>query len=224
MDKFPALAGIARRYHLATGDEYLAGLWKSTLITDLLWKRESHPGFHRTDTHYGTSASCRAPSWSWAAEDGKVSFLDEGSFYRFTWPEEFPTEVLGCNVKLVTPDEFGAVSGGELFIQGPTRSVSRVAVGDNGTQIMRARFDNDQEFNLGDVWLDEADGSKITTKKDMGLVCCLLLIVGYNHYGLLLLPARERHGCYTCIGIFHSTEAEQIQWFNRAPKKTITIL
>ncbi len=36
-DKLPALSGVASRRHLETGYDYLAGLWKQTLVTDLLW-------------------------------------------------------------------------------------------------------------------------------------------------------------------------------------------
>jgi hypothetical protein len=36
-DIFPALSGIAKVYAAQTGDEYIAGLWKSTLVSNLLW-------------------------------------------------------------------------------------------------------------------------------------------------------------------------------------------
>lgn len=39
-DKFPALAGLGSDIaRLRPGDEYLAGLWRSTFITDLLWRK-----------------------------------------------------------------------------------------------------------------------------------------------------------------------------------------
>lgn len=39
-DKLPALSGVARLLANATGDEYVAGLWKSTMPFDLLWRRD----------------------------------------------------------------------------------------------------------------------------------------------------------------------------------------
>lgn len=34
-DYLPAVSAIARKIHLATGDQYLAGIWKSSLVSDL---------------------------------------------------------------------------------------------------------------------------------------------------------------------------------------------
>jgi hypothetical protein len=65
MDKLAALAGLARRTQYITGDTYISGLWKSTIAQDLLWKRED-------DKYLRSPCQYRAPTWSWAALDGKV--------------------------------------------------------------------------------------------------------------------------------------------------------
>ena len=64
-DKLPAVAGLAETLVRDTGDMYLAGLFRSDLPRGLLWG--SYP-IERTlvRTVY------RAPSWSWAANDGSV--------------------------------------------------------------------------------------------------------------------------------------------------------
>ncbi|KAJ9659373.1 hypothetical protein H2201_007398 [Coniosporium apollinis] len=69
--KLPAISGIARRAqhllrHLDLDDTYLAGLWKATLPYDLAW-RNPHSFAKRPATYI-------APSWSWAAIEGSVSF------------------------------------------------------------------------------------------------------------------------------------------------------
>jgi hypothetical protein len=62
-DKLVALSGIARSFQQLLGDQYLAGLWRRTLVYDLLWSVPKP----RKRTAY------RAPSWSWASmEDGKL--------------------------------------------------------------------------------------------------------------------------------------------------------
>lgn len=81
-DKLPALSGLAQIYHKATGDEYLAGLWKASLPHNLCW-------YHCSGRYYGvdsekTVGTCRrpdspkdssspwasrAPTWSWASLD-----------------------------------------------------------------------------------------------------------------------------------------------------------
>ncbi|OAL30106.1 hypothetical protein AYO20_08909 [Fonsecaea nubica] len=69
-DKLVAIAGIAKRIASTTGDEYLAGLWRSRITESLLWRADG-------------SVSCRlqqyrAPSWSWASIEGNISHvLDE---------------------------------------------------------------------------------------------------------------------------------------------------
>jgi hypothetical protein len=69
-DKLNALEGIVQEFRRQTGDEYLAGLWKSRLVGDLSW--------YQNPTHKGeefiklnTERDC--PSWSWIKTDGPVS-------------------------------------------------------------------------------------------------------------------------------------------------------
>ncbi|KAK3315622.1 heterokaryon incompatibility protein-domain-containing protein, partial [Apodospora peruviana] len=67
-DKLVALAGVAERIIAArsSGDEYLAGLWRSTFLSDLLW----YPNNRRARPQL--SLEFRAPTWSWASAEGKV--------------------------------------------------------------------------------------------------------------------------------------------------------
>jgi hypothetical protein len=67
-DKLPALSGIAQLYQEKHKDKYLAGLWLSHLLEHLCWCvpngaiESSRPSIYR------------APTWSWASIDGKVTF------------------------------------------------------------------------------------------------------------------------------------------------------
>ncbi|KAI0853597.1 heterokaryon incompatibility protein-domain-containing protein [Daldinia vernicosa] len=65
-DKLAAIAGIAQLFQDFTGDEYIAGLWKSRLVEMLNWRvlmpRELK------------SLDYRAPSWSWASTEGDLNF------------------------------------------------------------------------------------------------------------------------------------------------------
>jgi hypothetical protein len=64
-DKLVALQGIAQQYALATGDQLVAGLWRSRLIQELTWRRERLGRPARSATIW------RAPTWSWAScKDG----------------------------------------------------------------------------------------------------------------------------------------------------------
>ncbi|KAH6975080.1 heterokaryon incompatibility protein-domain-containing protein, partial [Ilyonectria sp. MPI-CAGE-AT-0026] len=60
-DKLHAIAGVAKWFEKVTGDEYVAGLWKSRFELMLDWRiNEPKP---RVTQDY------RAPSWSWASVD-----------------------------------------------------------------------------------------------------------------------------------------------------------
>ncbi|SCO90811.1 related to tol protein [Fusarium oxysporum] len=63
-DRLMAMAGIAEMFKKNTGDEYLAGLWRSRIVEGLNWvvldptSRPQNP--------------CRVPPWSWAVVDSSV--------------------------------------------------------------------------------------------------------------------------------------------------------
>jgi hypothetical protein len=60
-DVFPALAGLAQRWNLHGTDQYLAGLWRSSFVHDLLWKTEDW----RVEAE--RPFPWRAPTWSCAS-------------------------------------------------------------------------------------------------------------------------------------------------------------
>ncbi|KAI6083359.1 heterokaryon incompatibility protein-domain-containing protein [Hypoxylon rubiginosum] len=72
-DKLRALSGLAQIYAAETGDTYLAGLWKRSLIHDLCWFNKRNDGVswgRRGPVAVGNrAAKRRAPSWSWTSID-----------------------------------------------------------------------------------------------------------------------------------------------------------
>jgi len=67
-DKLVALSGVAKLLQEVSGDEYLAGLWRKHLPSQLLWKRTSDQ-----TSPLLPAQEYRAPSWSWASVDGRLS-------------------------------------------------------------------------------------------------------------------------------------------------------
>ncbi|EUC45293.1 hypothetical protein COCMIDRAFT_50353, partial [Bipolaris oryzae ATCC 44560] len=61
-DKLVALRGIAKQIEDATGDELLAGLWRSRIIEELCWFKN----LHSNETPSVEPTEWRAPTWSWA--------------------------------------------------------------------------------------------------------------------------------------------------------------
>ncbi|KAK0707787.1 heterokaryon incompatibility protein-domain-containing protein, partial [Lasiosphaeris hirsuta] len=63
-DKLPAFVGIANLFGEVTGDVYLAGMWRSSLLEQLNWWVDQ--------PRCRISTTYRAPSWSWASLDGPI--------------------------------------------------------------------------------------------------------------------------------------------------------
>ncbi|KAK2669096.1 Heterokaryon incompatibility, partial [Fusarium oxysporum f. sp. vasinfectum] len=62
-DKLPALSGLAEAIRRKTGQTYLAGLWRDTLLLDMCWFSTSKEQQEK---------QWRAPSWSWASVNGSI--------------------------------------------------------------------------------------------------------------------------------------------------------
>jgi hypothetical protein len=74
-DKLIAVAGIAQLIQSLRGDEYIAGMWKSTLRENLAWwSLETN---ERSSS--GGEVARLAPSWSWLSLDGEVDFYPQPS-------------------------------------------------------------------------------------------------------------------------------------------------
>ncbi|KAI0325302.1 HET-domain-containing protein [Cubamyces sp. BRFM 1775] len=107
-DKLIAFAGVAELYARALRSDYLAGLWRNTLLLDLLWQRRS--GASSSTSRCG---GYRAPSWSWACVDGPVAFFT----HQVRSNTEALAEVVECRVTLQEENlPFGPVGGGSLFL------------------------------------------------------------------------------------------------------------
>jgi hypothetical protein len=63
-DRLVAISGVAKWLHYHTGDEYVAGLWRRNLESQLLWEI--------VDTGTARQRLEEFPSWSWAAWEGEI--------------------------------------------------------------------------------------------------------------------------------------------------------
>ena len=115
-DKLSAFSGIARMVHKvlkSPKEDYIAGLWRPDLLTELLWER--YPEEYTKVTHRTHSSQYIAPSWSWASIDS--------SFWGFNMGH-YKSDHLGVYVKILEAktfphsDDYGPVDGGFLTIRG----------------------------------------------------------------------------------------------------------
>jgi hypothetical protein len=108
-DIFPALQGIASMVHQHRRCAYHAGLWKDSLVQDMLW-------FCREPRM--RQQSFRAPTWSWASVIGQVEYCYD------------PTEILATVLSVRTlpkgKSALGELREGSLKIRGPGFRISRM--------------------------------------------------------------------------------------------------
>jgi hypothetical protein len=102
-DRLIALAGLARYFQPFIGCRYLAGLWETDFVFQLLWKNAA------TSTR---STTYQAPSWSWASRSGKV---------EFPWGAEHgevAVNLLDIGVTTIGRSTFGQVTSGFVKMVG----------------------------------------------------------------------------------------------------------
>ncbi|KAK8859801.1 heterokaryon incompatibility protein-domain-containing protein [Apiospora arundinis] len=181
-DKLVAISGIAKMVRSILNDEYVAGMWRLHLDREILWVRS--PAF-RPDGPGILDSPYRAPTWSWAAVDGKVSL---GHIY--IQDASILLRVEHVELQHVSGDPMGRICGGYLKLSGVLKKLVLlphfpVAKGFeswemviNGTHF-RAFDDSSMEEPPFRVYLDR---SRSTNGSDLGS----------EH--LFCMPARVRDG------------------------------
>jgi hypothetical protein len=227
-DKLPALAGVATEFHQWTGDEYLAGMWKSHLPLSLMW-RTRIDGLHDAhDTHevpqHERYAEYRAPSWSWACVDGPVDF----SICTSDLPYDSETNITLLNASIITKvaGSFGEVLAGSL------RVLRRVKVAECSNDITPPRgylgevayytkeiidlssFSVESRV-MGQCLFDLA-AEKPVAQSQIGC----LQISGLR--GLVLVPNEEGSSDFRRVGLFRLTDHGA--WFESCSMLDIMIL
>ncbi|KAJ9603106.1 hypothetical protein H2200_012401 [Cladophialophora chaetospira] len=145
-DKLVALGGYAQVVQNALGclpSEYVAGMWKTYLPEDLLWRADPHTS--RYETYH-------APSWSWASVQGTLAWNPEGA-------SSIPGKRLVCSIfhvdiSLVDPTKpLGPVSAAKLDLCAP---LCRVSLGPGtGTTVPRLQHIEIGQLRFGRGFLTE---------------------------------------------------------------------
>jgi hypothetical protein len=120
-DKLPALSGVARLLGKATGDQYVAGLWRRALPFDLLWRCDQSMPLGST--------KCRKPSWSWTSVDSGINWPvcrepESSQMLPYISSETNFEEnakgvkVLGVSCQSRGKNPFGSLESGEIKLKG----------------------------------------------------------------------------------------------------------
>ena len=116
-DRLPALSGLAAKRQQATGDKYLAGLWKGNLKTELLWQVEDQENPIRLPK------PDNVPTWSWSTVSGAVRF-PRRSFGLDRFESHMPSPIgdevviVEADVEVIGENPFGRVKSGYITLQG----------------------------------------------------------------------------------------------------------
>ncbi|KLU87065.1 hypothetical protein MAPG_06070 [Magnaporthiopsis poae ATCC 64411] len=112
-DRLPAIGGIAEQLSRRTGVEYIAGLWRSTLLYDVMYCAPPREWLSRP-------AGNRVPTWSWASVDGPVEL-------GYVKADAEPLAMVhACEATPATGHTaFGEVAGGFMEIEGPFKEVDK---------------------------------------------------------------------------------------------------
>lgn len=207
-DRLPAIAAVAQRLAShSPADEYICGLWRSSLLSDLLWERVLN-NLGRGEgplilSSWGTG-SYVAPSWSWASFRSKTRNIS-----NIMQPL---SKVLDVVLEYKDNSKFGRVSGGFLKMCGPmidlewhVRAHWAYPQFIDGEQEMFVPGVPDQKVMFS-VDYDFYNGLEAPNPGDRILVRCLM--IGFDENGSLgglVLYRIGRSDCYWRLGTVHGS-------------------
>lgn len=192
-DKLVAISGIAKVVGAFFKDDYFAGLWGKSLPQNLLWSPYDEEDL--PTPHVGTpSYTYRAPSWSWASLDGRITFF----LCRVIPSQPISASVLTINTELSGPDPYGQVKSGTLTIKGPFKMAFRGYNLSSWPFQPQLCWDSNCVPGVDDISHCIFDlGTPLVGSK----MWCLKIT---RKYGLLLVPRQDSDGnVFVRIGIFH---------------------
>ena len=187
-DRLPALSGIVATLQDLTGDACYAGLWKRHFLNGLLWYAVQA---RKLDFY-------RAPSWSFAALDGTISY-----FVDLRWADvetHHVAQLEDCSVEPLGQNLLGELKSGSAKITGPVTAIESapaypmcaeywnrlIRMGDGQVREAMARFDFEEQ--------DYADVLMVT-----------------NNVGLLIQQTSAGRNEWVRIGIVEVFEEDDIE-------------
>lgn len=212
-DKLIAISGIAKRMGSIIHDDYVVGMWRRYLPSELLWFVDHHRQSNgqpsvRPDEY-------RAPSFSWASIEGCISAgtpVEEGILIS----------VKELSIDHVTEDITGLVKGGFLVLEGalkrlalrrPSVSVDMWLVNVNGKDLLRH---TDEEWGptslLVHLDVDQADFE--VENVGQTLYCVPARQPDGRHWSFLVCLILEHlgDGSFRRLGKIWTDEAEEIDF------------
>ena len=180
-DKLPAIAGLARRIAEATGDVYLAGLWRSQLLSNLAWKKPMSLSKYLSEDHKHQRLSVlkrdryRAPSWSWAAIDAEIQYS------AWSAATNSVATLLDYHIQTHTGDPFGRIQSASITIRAPFHKVEPTRVSNSTVPGRKVEVEDEQQCVLSGMAVGDVDENFTT--------CYVLFLTAA--FALVLMPSTK---------------------------------
>ncbi|KAK1979049.1 hypothetical protein LZ30DRAFT_772400 [Colletotrichum cereale] len=209
-DKLPTISGVAETFSKIINDEYLAGLWRKSLIEGLCWQP------------LGCKAALgayRAPSWSWASVDGAPATGFRGEV-------EPQAQVLDAKVIIDGDNPFGRLKDGWIKLGAP---LVMMVLSENKGPLGHLRLRSEKGTDGCFTPLDTLDGKSEETEKLFRSPDLYALVLAFKYdnplspdperkdgvaHALLVTPDEGRPGCMKRIGMvlqpLRSFETEEL--------------
>ena len=239
IDKLPALSGLAYQVQKMNNDVYLAGLWKEDLVTGLTWHTPNQ-SIHKPKSL--KRAEQKAPSWSWAASDDRVLFLN-----MFSKPKEklrIDLEVIDIQTKAVGYDPYGQVTFGRLKVEGKLKAsvIRRFYHRELAVFKLYLCVSGTDNRKLAEYFSDTGEAAFAQSPSDTYERNIISLLIGFGQrnrwFGLALKADDRVPGVYRRLGLIEHPQSdhfdseggqdvlteEAAQWFDGCEKVQLDIL
>lgn len=210
-DFLPALSGIAARLQQFGAGDYVAGLWKSNAVVELLWYVSGK--FRRAKPY-------RAPSWSWASIATTSRTYSTEDQIKF-WAADFDTYEQSCRILNMECSQLGAtinsaVISGSITIEGRLLQLESF-------ERPRIRYSEYQHMPLRDLpfhswpfrhWSLSSIHLDLQDQKSQGIALYCLPVYqtkiwsnGVEFYGLVLRISDAQRDIYERVGTWKLRES-----------------
>ena len=227
-DRLPAISAVALVVADATGDDYLAGLWRGNLLAGLCWFPT-----------YGSASDARplqeyiAPTWSWVShrDDPDQALVPSEASYdvssshrtRHSHDANLDASVLDAWTTLEGQNPYGPVSDAVIVLSA-LHCDAELTIPKDGdypqldfghAEVEKAKLDN--LFSVLDCMPVEPDTNvdrlgrnsrylRRSTDHKIGQPACsgtVRLLWLREDISLILTPSRRKEGAYERLGILH---------------------
>jgi hypothetical protein len=213
-DKLQALSGMARQMNRALNDTCIAGLWKGSLVADMLWE---------TYDPQARPSPWRSPTWSWASVTTPVNYAlnlhdEEQKFTSYV-------EILQAKAVPANKDEMGQLKCADMKIEAEfclssiivfTKDPAKPRAAEPQLVVNKQTFNTDMTRGTGLLFVPRRVALDVSIppttpstkfagygngEMGRGILCMRPAKVGSYEYTLLLFCVDHPSGIYERIGI-----------------------